>query len=267
MQGQAAETAAEEIETVMGRFQAWTGSREAKAGRDGVREISYEEALESSRYRWRKYGESAAAGHTDDRLRAEPGVMPIAPSAPPADADAECAVESTKPDEPEMAVLSATTLPDADDSPRQTSRIRKAPRRKQHFHAILAQSPGSGIPGSGIPGAGLGLSLGDSLARSWVGEERQVSMSLRVAASEQALIKVRAAEAGVSASAYLRQCALEVEILRAQVQQFLGVSSRRRGAEIGDEPRAALPGGREGWLSRLKRRFWGKHTTQLSLKT
>ena len=32
-------------------------------------------------------------------------------------------------------------------------------------------------------------------------------MSLRVAASEQALIKVRAAEAGLSASAYLRQSA------------------------------------------------------------
>lgn len=37
--------------------------------------------------------------------------------------------------------------------------------------------------------------------------ERQVPMSLRVAASEQALIKVRAAEAGLSASSYLRQCA------------------------------------------------------------
>jgi hypothetical protein len=242
MQGQAAETVAEEIETVLGRFQAWAGSREAKAGRDGVREISYEEALESSRYRWRKYGESAAAVHMDDRLRAEPGVVPIAPPAPPSvpetnpktDPEAESGAESTGSVEPEMAVLSATTLPDVENSPRATSRIRRAPRRKQHFHAILAQSPGSGILGSG-----LGLSLGDSLARSWVGEERQVSMSLRVAASEQALIKVRAAEAGVSASAYLRQCALEVEILRGQVQQFLAVSSRRRRAELGDESRAS----------------------------
>jgi hypothetical protein len=274
MRGQAAQTAAEDIETVLGRFQAWAGSREAKAGRDGVREISYEEALESSRYRWRKYGESAAAGHMDDRLRAEPGVVPIAPPVPPSvpetnpktDAEAESGAESTGSGEPEMAVLSATTLPDAENSRRATSRIRRAPRRKQHFHAILAQS-GSGILGSGIPGAGLGLSLGDSLARNWVGEERQVSMSLRVAASGQALIKVRAAEAGVSASAYLRQCALEVEILRAQVQQFLAVSSRRRRAEPGDESRAASPDGREGWLSRLKRRIWGKHTTELSLKT
>jgi predicted component of type VI protein secretion system len=39
-------------------------------------------------------------------------------------------------------------------------------------------------------------------------------MSLRVAASKQALIKVRAAEAGLPASAYLRQCALQVEQLR-----------------------------------------------------
>jgi hypothetical protein len=277
MRGQAAETAGEDIETVLGRFQAWAGSRESKAARDGVREISYEEALESSRYRWRKYGESAAAGYTDGRLRAETGVVPIASPAPPpvpevvpeTDPEAEFRAESTGSGEAEAAVLSATTLPDAENSPRQTARIRKAPRRKQHFHAILAQSVGGVIPGAGPKadmGVGMGISPGDSLARSWAGEERQVSMSLRVAASEQALIKVRAAEAGVSASAYLRQCALEVEILRAQVQQFLAVSSRRRTAELRDEPRTAAPGEREGWLSRLKRRIWGKPSTQLSLK-
>jgi hypothetical protein len=49
-------------------------------------------------------------------------------------------------------------------------------------------------------------------------------MSLRLAASEQALIKLRAAEAGLSASAYLRQCALEVDHLRAQMRILLEVA-------------------------------------------
>jgi hypothetical protein len=57
--------------------------------------------------------------------------------------------------------------------------------------------------------------------------ERQVSMSLRVAPSEQALIKARAAEAGLSVSAYLRQCALEVEKLRAQVHDTLALLERK----------------------------------------
>jgi hypothetical protein len=250
MQGQ---TAAEDIETILGRFQAWTGSREPKGAKDGVREISYEEALESSRCRWRKYGEPSPASPADNGLRAEPGVVPINPPELPTGPEAE----STESDEPEAAVLPDGILQDAEDFPQTVSRVRKVPRRKQHFHSILAQSVASGALGAGV---------GESLVRSWVGEERQVSMSLRVAASEQALIKVRAAEAGVSASAYLRQCALEVEILRAQVQQFLAVSSRGRLAELRDAPRTASAGEKEGWLSRLKRRIWRKQSTQLSLK-
>ncbi len=60
-------------------------------------------------------------------------------------------------------------------------------------------------------------------------------MTLRVAASEQALIKARAAEAGLSVSAYLRQCALEVEKLRAQVHHTLALIEQK--AEQRSEPR------------------------------
>ena len=62
-------------------------------------------------------------------------------------------------------------------------------------------------------------------------------MSLRVAASEQALIKARAAEAGLSISAYLRQCALEVEKLRAQVHHTLALLEQK--SEQRSEPSPA----------------------------
>ncbi len=247
----------EDIETVLGRFQAWTGSREPKAARDGVREVSYEEALESSRYRWKKYGEPDSAVHVEDGLRAEPGVVPVAPPSaapyPPVDTEEKFRDAET----PDVAVFSAEASQLAEAARPHAAHVKKVPRKKQHFRTVLAHSASAGSPG---------VSLGDSLARTWVSEERQVSMSLRVAASEQALIKVRAAEAGVSASAYLRQCALEVEILRAQVQQFLAVSARSRTAEFRDGPRTAVPVEREGWLSRFKRRLWGTQTAQLSLK-
>src|SRR5271156_1103670 len=107
-----------------------------------------------------------------------------------------------------------------------------------------------------------------ALARIWPPAskpERQVSMSLRVAASEQALIKARAAEAGISASAYLRQCALEVEQLRAQVQHTLAVIERKS--------TLALPAGeapahvsRRGFLGRMRRRIFGGRDTALTLR-
>src|SRR6185437_5389691 len=48
----------EDIEAVLGRFQAWAGARNA-AEAAGIREISYDEALGSDRYRWK--GARAAA--------------------------------------------------------------------------------------------------------------------------------------------------------------------------------------------------------------
>jgi hypothetical protein len=107
-----------------------------------------------------------------------------------------------------------------------------------------------------------------ALARIWPAStkpERQVAMSLRVAASEQALIKSRAAEAGISASGYLRQCALEVEQLLAQVQHTLAVIERKS--------TLALPAGeapilvsRRGFLSRMRWRIFGERSTALTLR-
>ncbi len=47
----------ENIEAVLGRFEAWTSARKKSDLGEGVRELSYEEALRSSRYRWQAYAD------------------------------------------------------------------------------------------------------------------------------------------------------------------------------------------------------------------
>lgn len=89
---------------------------------------------------------------------------------------------------------------------------------------------------------------------------RQTSLSVRLAASEQALIKTRAAEAGLSASAYMRQCALEVEQLRKQVEHALAAMKHSTAAPM--PAPAPLP----SIFSRLKRFFLGKHSTGLAVR-
>jgi hypothetical protein len=90
-------------------------------------------------------------------------------------------------------------------------------------------------------------------------------MSVRVAASEHVLIKSRAARAGLSVSAYLRQCALDVEILRGQVQQFMTASALSRMAEMAKPIPISDPVKSVSWFTRLRRR-WGGGETQLSLR-
>src|SRR5262249_40886792 len=50
-------------------------------------------------------------------------------------------------------------------------------------------------------------------------ERRTTALSLRISSAEHALLKMRAAEANLSVSCYLRNCVLEVENLRAQLAQ------------------------------------------------
>ena len=83
-------------------------------------------------------------------------------------------------------------------------------------------------------------------------------MSLRVAASEHALIKARAAEAGLSVSAYLRQCALEVEKLRAQVHHTLALLEQgSKHKPVLSLPADAAP---KNFLARFGRRIFGTPT-------
>ncbi len=229
MQTRGQQITEDDIEAVLGRFQAWTGSRDTNAAKDGVREISYEEALGASRYPRRKAAEKPVAEPVSGTPGPDPAVVSTAARMP---------VKAAKACEPE------------------TNKPAAAARKKaeQAFRAALAQSI---VAAASKPGRTNGR------------EDRQVVMSVRVAASEHALIKLRAARAGVSISAYLRQCALDVEILRGQVQQLMTASALSRMAELAN-PVASSPAPvamrHGGWLGRLRRRIWGGSETQLSLK-
>lgn len=50
---------------------------------------------------------------------------------------------------------------------------------------------------------------------------RSVSLTVRLAPHESALVKARAAEVRISVSAYVRQCALDVDLLRDRVEKVL----------------------------------------------
>jgi hypothetical protein len=88
---------------------------------------------------------------------------------------------------------------------------------------------------------------------------RQVALSIRLAPTERALIRTRAAEAGISASAYMRQCALEVEQLRAQVQRALAAIERQTPAL------ARTPLSAPGYFSRLIQRIFPGRYTKVTL--
>jgi hypothetical protein len=280
----------EDIEAVLGRFQAWSeakgGAREARPAKDGVREVSYEEALQASRSRWKGRDESIAAPtpaseeagaprrNTAAPLAAAPATpfvqpMPGKPggtaTAPSEAIERKTSLAVRGPAAPSGAALGGA-LGGAEAMPR-IAVSRPAPAEalphgevrhtslRQEFRTVLTQSVTTTAPRAALP------------KKKNEEPERQVSMSLRVAASEQAMIRRRAAEAGVSASAYLRQCALEVEILRAQVQGYMAAAAARNHiAEFEEAPRMALPAPQEGWFSRWQRKIWGPRTAQLSLK-
>uniref|UniRef100_A0A372ILQ5 Ribbon-helix-helix protein, CopG family n=2 Tax=Paracidobacterium acidisoli TaxID=2303751 RepID=A0A372ILQ5_9BACT len=87
-------------------------------------------------------------------------------------------------------------------------------------------------------------------------------VSVRLAVEERERMKEYAAEAGLSVSAYLRQCALEVEQLRAQVKGMMEIT---RQAAVTPAPAILPVPGFRGWFRR--RIFPGKPaTTGLTLR-
>ena len=214
----------EDIDAVLGRFQAWSATRKATDKTtqktapkqsddlpDGVRELSYEEALESSRYRWQARTQPSASDESKEEIQFRAKEKPAPATTQDKPTPVEFNAQAIQPDK--LSLTSAgppvrtTAPPDKSVAPA--------------FGTVLAES----LPAEPDRSPDIG-----PLALIWPAppkSERQVSMTLRVAASEQALIKARAAEAGLSVSAYLRQCALEVEKLRAQVHHTLARIEQR----------------------------------------
>ncbi|MGC2162348.1 MAG: hypothetical protein WA634_10590 [Silvibacterium sp.] len=243
----------EDIDAVLGRFQAWAGSRHAVGSKLGIRELPYEEAVQSRRYRWKAGNETPAKkkpGAGPDVIRvaapvaAESELVRQKPGASKVrDAKRETMKKNrgrghaAKTDHEARIAPATKTAPVAKYAP--TAKLEKKPE----FRDVLAETV--------RPSEAIVAAQPMELAR-------QVAISIRLAPAERALIKTRAAEAGISASAYIRQCALEVEQLRAQVQQTLAVLERKAPLSVPIAP--------PGFFARMMRRLFRRNAPALALR-
>jgi hypothetical protein len=87
---------------------------------------------------------------------------------------------------------------------------------------------------------------------------KDASITVRMNQTECAQLRQRAAEAGLTVSAYLRSCAFEVESLRALVKDTMSQLKSATAPEQIALSAPASPTGRS-WLSRL---FFFPHSSQ-----
>ncbi|MGD0630196.1 MAG: hypothetical protein ABR987_12630 [Terracidiphilus sp.] len=80
---------------------------------------------------------------------------------------------------------------------------------------------------------------------------KSASITIRLSKGECAQLRQRAAEAGLTISAYLRSCTVEADLLRAQVKDTLA-QMRAEAPKENQEAAPAVPEPRFGWLLR----FW-----------
>jgi hypothetical protein len=218
----------EDINAIVSRFQAWAGAQAPTQGKHGVRELTYEEAIRSSRR----------------RTAPEKAAMADEPAAP---AKAR-----------HQPVHERSTAKPAKSKKRASSRHVKSRTCKNK--AVPAGKTPSVIKSQDLvvqPPAVFRQVLAAQVAPvpALAVECRTTALSLRVSAGEHSLLKARATEANLSVSAYLRSCLFEVEDLRAQLRQL----------RLAQQPVAmhtlALPGVFTSCARFVQRLFRGKTTT------
>jgi hypothetical protein len=211
----------EDINAIVSRFQAWAGSQTPRNLKDGVRELTYEEAIGVRRSR-----------ATSETLAAVPeNHEPPAQSKLPASKPEKLRKQAAPPVKQRSKAHGATN--------RNVSRPSFSVAEPE-FRRVLAQSA-SLLPATTSSGTEI--------------VHRPVSLSIRVSENEQALIKARAMEANLSVSAYLRQCAFQVEQLRARTEWELAPA-----LSIPALPQSTSTFA-PGFLTRIVHRLLGRSTT------
>lgn len=226
----------EDIETVLGRFQAWTGAKNAVEARPGIREIPYEEALASERYRWKGAGRNADLKTAKPEGKAGPADAPERGKAGAAKAAKTIRTRG-------HGKGAAPNAKKAGGVKRCDAAKQKDSGRKPVFREVLAEA---------VKPAELVVAQPAELAR-------QKAISIRLAPEERELIQARAAEAGITVSAYMRQCVLEMEQLRAQVRKAMAAMERDGGA-IAPAPASS------GFFARAARKFFPRRGSVLALR-
>ncbi|MFZ0661059.1 MAG: hypothetical protein WAM66_00065 [Acidobacteriaceae bacterium] len=240
----------EDIEAVLGRFQAWTGARNAVKAKLGIREFSDEEALTSGRYRWRSGG---AGPVRPDKKVAAPQEPVAAPVASERSASGRSKAAAAKARNPKRSATKSHIKNHATAGQSAKSATKPVPSPKDAarpaFREVLAEAV---CPAEVVVAQPMELS-------------RQAAISIRLAPSERALIKTRAAEAGITASAYVRQCALEVEQLRAQVRAAVA-AMERAGMVQGSSATSVAAPHPQRFFARMARRFFLRSAPAFALR-
>lgn len=133
------------------------------------------------------------------------------------------------------------------------ARYRPVNRADWPLPAAAKAHPGEAqqVPPDAAPAAEGLPAWASAAAQDAIGQElRKASVTIRLSDAECAQLHERAAEAGMTVSAYLRSCTFEAEALRAQVKEALAVL-----LSAASQPRRAAPVKQRrswfGWLLRL----------------
>jgi len=183
----------EDINAIVSRFQAWAGAQTSSHTKDEVRELTYDEAIRSRPHRSRV---DVALPEAEKSLLVQ--------------AESSRQRKTEKSAKPKKRIASSRHVK---HEPSKTAQRAKASHpvaaaEPPAFRQILAEKV-SMLPA--VPSQELALA-----------ERRTTALSLRISFAEHARLKKRAAEENLSVSCYLRNCVLEVEELRAQINRLRG---------------------------------------------
>jgi hypothetical protein len=197
----------EDIEVILGKFSAWSTSQPLeKRPRESVAEISYEQALRAVGYRAPLASPPANEKLPESAAEVQPKLCePKRPS-------------TSKGKKTRTGIKKKRSNANKAEIPNARKALRHAGYEAKQDVRDLQQEDRPMVVKS-FP----------ELIKQQVGvmeefsahKSKSVSLTVRLAPGESALVKARAAEAQVSVSAYMRQCALDVDKLRGQVETAL----------------------------------------------
>jgi hypothetical protein len=243
-------TNSEDIHTILGRFNQWTGQHNGNGNGhrqgtaslgEGAREISYEEAMRlAGERKGRGTGSGAAAAQAATATAAKAGAaaaLAVA-SAAAEEKSLPPAKHARKVAKPKVQAAPAAK------AARKPAREAKTGARKAaapEFRQVLVKQVRKKNPAK----------MKDS------GRERRVSV--RLSRAEERAVQNLAEKAGVTVSEYLRRQALEAAVAQPEPEAPVKAAGRRESVEQKTVSEAARPAksGLGDWIALLRNRFLG----------
>jgi len=271
----------EDIDAILGKFSAWSSSQGVNSGpQPRVSEVSYEQALHATRFR-RNSPEAIPSPEIAADLAPAVESSASAPQ-PPArrrkkTTQAAAPARTRKKPRPH-STLAAEDIVRGDAACKEPVAghpnfptdeaaellIAKAPEPRETFAGVMRQEVHREMARElERDSRDLARNPSKNLSGDLASPARSVSLTVRLAPEECALVKARAGEAGISVSAYVRQCALDVDLLREHVETVLAeiraANTKPNLAPCSLPAMAETPRAASQWSLRIPKRWlrWG----------